>query len=255
MKRLVNQSMLSASMILILCSPSFAAHPLITDDTGTQGRGNFQLEVNGGYGHNEDDGTTTKESQVSTTLTYGISEPVDIAIGLPCQHIRTEGPGGGTSDYGISDFSLEVKWRFWEKDGLSFALKPGITLPTGDEEKGLGAGDATCHLFFIGTKEIRPWAFDLNLGYIRNQNDIGEEKDIWHASLAATVEVARKLKLAGNIGAERNNVRNLNTPPAFILGGLIYSLWQNFDIDGGVKRGLTRPAENYTLLAGITWRL
>jgi hypothetical protein len=30
---------------------------------------------------------------------------------------------------------LELKWRFFEKDGLSFALKPGIAFPTGNEKK------------------------------------------------------------------------------------------------------------------------
>jgi hypothetical protein len=35
-----------------------------------------------------------------------------------------------------------VKWRFYEKDGLSFAIKPGIILPTGEEDKGLGDGSS-----------------------------------------------------------------------------------------------------------------
>jgi hypothetical protein len=37
------------SAILLIASPSWAAHPLITDDTGTQGKGKFQLELNGQY--------------------------------------------------------------------------------------------------------------------------------------------------------------------------------------------------------------
>jgi|GEM_PF-5264623 len=44
---------------------------------------------------------------------------------------------------GISDISLELKYRFYEKGGLSFALKPRISFPTGDEDKGLGAGETT----------------------------------------------------------------------------------------------------------------
>jgi hypothetical protein len=40
-----------AMMVLFLTvsSHAWAAHPLITDDSGTQGRGRFQLEVNGQY--------------------------------------------------------------------------------------------------------------------------------------------------------------------------------------------------------------
>jgi hypothetical protein len=241
-------------MVSALWSVAFASHPLITDDTGTQGKGRFQLEINGGYGHEEEDGVTAETIQISTTLTYGLSDTVDIMIGLPYEFRRVENSGTLTRQDGISDMSLEMKWRFYEKDGLSFALKPGITLPTGDEEKGLGSGRLTYHLFFIGTKEIKPWAFHLNLGYIRNENRIDENKDLWHASLASTVEVIKSLKLSGNIGIERNRNVDLETPNAFILGGVIYSLSENFDIDFGVKGGLTKPEEDYTILVGITWR-
>ncbi len=156
---------------------------------------------------------------------------------------RVEDSGTVTMQDGISDMSLEMKWRFYEKDGLSFALKPGITFPTGDDEKGLGSGRVTYHLFFIGTKEIKPWAFHLNLGYIRNENKLDENKDLWHVSLASTVEVIKDLKLVGNIGLERNKDANLNSPKAFILGGVIYSLLENFDIDFGVKGGLTKSED------------
>lgn len=33
--------------VVLTSGTAFAAHPLITDDTGTQGQGKFQLEVNG----------------------------------------------------------------------------------------------------------------------------------------------------------------------------------------------------------------
>lgn len=254
MNKLVLSCLLSAATILALCSVSFASHPLVTDDTETNGKGKFQLEVNGGYDQGEDDGVTTKTFQILTMLTYGLSDPVDIIIGLPYEYTRVENSGTVTGQDGISDMSLEVKWRFYKKDGLSFALKPGITFPTGDDEKGLGSGSMTYHLFFIGTKEIKPWAFHLNLGYIRNENKLDENKDLWHVSFASIVEVLKDLKLVGDIGLERNKATNLNSPSAFIIGGVIYSLLENFDVDFGVKGGLTSSEKDFALLAGITWR-
>lgn len=62
------------------------------------------------------------------------------------------------------------------------------------------------------------------------------------------------MKVVGNIGIQRHTDRNINIDPAFILGGLIYSLSENFDIDFGVKGGLTKPETDYSVLAGITWR-
>lgn len=238
----------------LISAQAFAMHPLITDDTGTQGKGKFQLEVNGEYGHDKDDGVTTKTTQLASTLTYGVIDPLDIVLGIPYQHNRIEDSGSVTKGDGLSDLSLEMKWRFYEKDGLSFAVKPGMTFPTGDSEKGLGAGKATYHLFFITTKEIKPWAFHLNLGYIRNENKNDERTNLWHASLATTAEVVKDLKVVGNIGIETNTDRNATVHPAFILGGLVYSLSENFDIDFGLKGGLDKPETDYSVLAGITWR-
>jgi hypothetical protein len=241
-------------MSLGIGSVSYASHPLITDDTGTQGKGRFQLEINGGYGQNKDDGVTTKTTQISTVLTYGLSDPIDIIVGLPYGRTKEEDLSITTKGDGILDMFFEMKWRFYEKDGLSFALKPGFTLPTGNYKKELGAGRATYHLFFIGTKEMKPWAFHLNLGYIRNENRLDENRNLFHASVASTVDVIKDLKIVGDVGIERNTDRNLNVPNAFVLGGLIYSVLEDFDVDLGVKGGLTKPAEDYSVLAGITWR-
>ncbi|WP_333654148.1 transporter [Dissulfurispira sp.] len=257
-----------------LLTVSHAAHPLITDDTGTQGKGKFQIEINSEFTYDkekekvfdEDAGdyvTETKKTtggELATILSYGITDNLDIVIGLPYQWSKVKKNGTVEWDVdGISDMSLEAKWRFFEKDGLSFALKPGITLPTGDENKGLGNGRASYGLVFITTKEIEPWAFHFNLGYTHNEYKLQADKDanrkgIWHVSLASEVEVIKDLKAVANIGMERNPDKASNTHPAFILGGLIYSVTENFDIDIGVKGGLNKPETDLTFLAGIAFR-
>ncbi|MBM4128609.1 MAG: transporter [Nitrospira sp.] len=243
-------------MLFALCfvCSSYAAHPLVTDDTGTQGKGKFQLEITGEYGHDDEEGVKEKTTEIGATLTYGIVDTVDIILGIPYQHIRTKDSGTTTTDDGLSDVSLELKWRFFEKEGLSFALKPGITFPTGDDEKGLGTGKVGHSLYLITTKEAKPWAFHVNLGYIRNENKLDEREDLWHASFASEVEVLKNLKVVADIGIERNPDKRSNTHPAFILGGLIYSVTEYCDLDAGIKGGLNKTEVDYALLAGITLR-
>lgn len=237
------------------CSAAaFAAHPLITDDAGTVGLGKVQLEVNGQYGHDNEDGVTSTESEGAATLTYGLNEAVDLVLGLPYQHLKVKDADATTTENGMSDTSLAVKWRFYEHDDFSLAIKPGLTLPTGDDDKDLGSGKTTYSLFFITSKEIAPWAFHLNLGYIRNENTLGEEKDLWHASFASTVAVAEHLTAVANIGVERNPDKLADADPAFLLGGLIYSLSEGLDLDCGLKYGLTGFETDYTALAGVTWK-
>jgi hypothetical protein len=255
---------LTMVMTILMVSTSFAAHPLITDDTGTQGKGNFLLEVNSEfiYDKEREEGVRMKETggEIATLFSYGITDNIDIVLGLPYQwfKIKEEGEVISNED-GLSDFSVELKWGFFEKDSLSLALKPGITLPTGNEKKGLGNGRPSYALTFITTKEIGPWAIHLNLGHTRNEYKLREDKednrkDIWHASLASEVEVMKNLKAVANVGIERNSEKESNRHPAFILGGVIYTLLENFDIDFGIKRGMNKPEADYAILAGIALR-
>jgi len=240
--------------IFIVSGTSFATLPLVTDDAATQGKGKFQLELDGQHSRNNEDGVKSNTTQITPILTYGIVDNIDIVLGIPYERCRTKDADDGFSEDGFSDASLDLKWRFYESDGWGLALKPGITLPTGDEDKGLGTDRVTYHLFFITTKELKPWAFHVNLGYMRNENSANERKNLWHASLAAEVELVKNLRAVANIGIQRNPDVDDSMHPAFILGGLIYSLSEHLALDVGIKGGLDRAEDNITYLAGLTWK-
>jgi hypothetical protein len=245
--------------LIVIPGASRAAHPLITDDTGTQGKGKFQLELNGQYDSNKEtvNGVSVKNTggQVAATLSYGIVEKIDLVLSLPYQWGKTEeNESTAYDEKGISDTVLEAKWRFFEKEGYSLALKPGIRFPTGNDEKGLGAGKIGGQLFLIGSKELGTWAFHANLGYMRNENKVDEQKNLWHASIAATWEIVKNLKLVSNVGIDRNPDDNSENNSAFLLGGLIYSVTEYLDIDCGVKYGLNSSENDFSVMAGIAIR-
>jgi hypothetical protein len=246
-------------IFILWAGTAFSAHPLITDDTGTQGRGKLQIEINSEYSFNKEkeEGITSRKKayELSSTLSYGLTDKIDIVAGIPYQWIRVKEDGNVAVDEdGLGDISLEAKWRFFEKDDLSLGLKPGVTLPSGDDKKGLGTGRVNYSLFFIGSKETGPWAFHLNLGYVRNENRTDERTDIWHASLAGTFEAVKDLQFVANIGTEKNPDKGSGTDPAFVIGGLIYSLSENLDVDAGIKAGLNKPETGYAILAGIAFK-
>lgn len=255
-KNFIPVILMTLLVAFIMSGNAFAMHPLITDDAGTQGGGKFQVEINGQYDHDIQNGVHSKVTGVNAILTYGVVDSVDFVVGVPYLFINEKNIAASTStsNNGISDPSLQLKWRFYEKDGLSLALKPGVTLPAGDEDKGLGNGKSTYSLFFIASKEFKPWAFHVNLGYIKNDNKLGDKKEVWHASLAGEVEMVRDLKAVANVGIEKNPVE---IPGAafnrvFALGGLIYSVSRHLDLDAGVKFGLTNAVPDYSILSGLT---
>ncbi len=247
-------ALFSLACLAIVTPASFAAIPLITDDTGTQGKGKFQLEVLGEYGYDKEEGVKENTEDFTASFAYGIFDPVDIVFSVPYEFGRENEGGCIEKEAGLADLALELKWRFFERDGFSLALKPGLTLPTGDEEKGLGPGRANGYLFLLTSREADPWAFHLNLAYIRNENKTDERKNLWHASLASTYDILKCLKFVGDLGMEKNPYRCSSVDPAYILGGFIYLPRENFDIGLGIKGGLTDTETDLSVRGGVTWR-
>ncbi|NTU94031.1 MAG: transporter [Chlorobiaceae bacterium] len=247
-------------------TPAFAAHPLITDDTGTQGKGRFQLELNSEFATDRENeaGISVKKrgGELATMVSYGLGDRVDLVAGLPWLWSRLKEDGVVTADEeGIGDLSIELKWRFFEasKNGISLALKPGITLPTGDEAKGLGNGEISGGVMLIATHESEGLKLHANTGYTRSEYRLDADKasnrnDIWHASLAAELDVAEKLRAVANAGVETNGDKGSHTHPAFLLGGLIYSVTEAIDLDLGIKGGLNKAETDTALLAGMAVR-
>ena len=146
-----------ALLLTLLSAPSaFAAHPLVTDDTGTHGPGRYQLELNGEFSTDRQvsGGITTRAdgSQLAAIISAGLGETVDLVVGIPWQWTREKQNNALlTGGNGVGDASLEIKWRFFEREGCSLAVKPGMTVPTGDEERGFGTGRISGGVSLIAT--------------------------------------------------------------------------------------------------------
>ncbi|MEI7706648.1 MAG: transporter [Chlorobium sp.] len=253
-------------LALLWSVPAFAAHPLMTDDTGTQGKGKFQFEYNGEYSRDDEHEAGVAEKETSGTLTaaltYGMTDNLDIVVGLPWQWGSLSVDGNLVSnDNGIGDTSVEVKWRFFEckKEEFSVALKPKVIFPTGDAQKGLGNGNISGGVLLIATKEWEHRALHGNIGYTHNSYALAQDnailkQDIWHASVAAEFHMTEKLRSVADVSIDSNNERTADPNRVFLLGGLIYSVNDTFDLDLGVKAGLNHAETDKTILAGLTTR-
>lgn len=231
-----------------------AAHPLITEDSGTQGRGKFQLELTYDDHHDRERGVRDRSGAAASILTYGLRENLDIALGLA--HLRNETTGGGASSHesGRGDSQLFVKWRFHEKESVSFALKPYLNFPDGDSARGMGSGRRTYGLDFVASMEKERWAYHFHTGYLKNRNKVDEREDIVHLSAAAVYQATGKLKLVADAGTDTNRDKSSNSWPALLVTAVIYSPREWLDFDAGAHFGLNRAAADYALLAGITLR-
>jgi hypothetical protein len=81
------------------------------------------------------------------------------------------------------DITAALKWRFLgDKERFQFAIKPSLTFPTGNEEKGLGIGQSSpggqyyykfdrqsYGVTIIGTYDQEDWCMSANAGYQHNR--------------------------------------------------------------------------------------
>ncbi len=220
-----------------------AGHPLITEDTGTQGAGRWQLEVSGEDGR--DRASRTRLGRYDAVLSHGVAGNADLQLGLPwLRH----------ADVGAGDVSFDLKWRFHEQNALSLGLKPGVTLPSGDERRGLGAGRAGWGTLLILSYAPGPLAFHAHAGYKRNRNALGECESLTHFSGALVWKAAQNLKLVADYARDTNSGPAGDGAARYAIIGAIWSVTPDFDLDLGLKTGHGGATLDRALMLGMALR-
>jgi outer membrane putative beta-barrel porin/alpha-amylase len=266
--RTVLSVLLASSFILHPSSFAKAAHPFITDDTGTQGKGNWQLELQGDF--LRDDRTAggveqkNKLNTYTSVLSYGILENLDVQVGVSYLNTRTTANGVTLADEsGMGDSTLDLKWRFYESDGFSLGLRPTLLLPTGNEDKGLGTGKTSWGIALLATYEAEPWTFLGNVAYTHARfklpQDAAESRsDLWRVSGGASYALTGEVRLVGELGLRANESRNdaflPDSTSQFGMLGVIYSPTKKIDLDAGFRKNFNRAEFDKAFLVGATFR-
>lgn len=263
---MMKKTSLLASALMLSTTHVFAAMPLQTDDTGTQGKGHSQIEFGMELFDNREEinGVFCKSTggAASVAFTYGIADTIDLVTAIPLEWYTDKEEGTTVADEnGSGDLALQLKWRFYENSdaGFSLALKPGLTIPTGNENKGFGTGKVSGEVTLCATHEAELANMHFNIGYSYQEYRLDEvnatsKKDLWKASAGAELKVTDMLRTVADLGIETNGEKDADTNPAYILCGLIYSLNDSLDLDLGIKGGLTDAETDTTFLAGVTTR-
>jgi hypothetical protein len=255
-------STLLAGMMTVVAAPAFSILPLVTDDTGTQrpNKTTHQVEFSYDRLRDKDGGVTARAGVPGFTYTYGISDPLDVFIGTTYSRITLDDPASGTArTNGIGDTTVGLKWRFYEKNDFSAAIRPQITLSTGDENKGLGNGRTSGAVALLLAYEANPVTLLANVGYTRNNYKLTADQNALRSNLlsvsaAALFQVHDKAKVFADIGSITNADRTSNTSPAYFMFGLIYSPNKDIDLDVGLKFGINKPEVDRTWSIGATFR-
>ncbi|HET9702341.1 MAG TPA: transporter [Burkholderiales bacterium] len=241
-------------LCLLLAHPALALHPLITEDAFTVGAGTSQLEIGFEHIRIDDDGPELRINLLRPVYSYGALDNLDLIVGLPMAQVREDVGGAFEHRHGIGDATLEVKWRFHEDQAVKFALKPGVSFATGDVERGFGGGRFAAGAALVATFEREGWNANLHGGYLWNDNKAGNRRDLWHLSGSLVFRARERLQFALDASVDSPLDPAQGSWPAVLLGAVIYSPHEDLDLDLGAKLGLNRLSDDYSVLAGVTFR-
>jgi len=219
---------------------------MLTEDTGTQGTGNAELEL--GYSWGNDSGNSSFLFQPQ--LSYGVTPTIDLIV----QPSWYSNDIAGDSVHGAGDTNLDFKWRFLGRDPYSLAVRAGVTAATSQHDLGLPDGRMSEHVVLVGTYDAAPLTIDANLGYAHNPDVVDLRANLYHLSAAALYAASEKLSLVLDLDVDSNADAMKSSMPAVALVGAIYTCRPGLDVDVGYRAGLNRAAVARQWLLGITFR-
>ena len=220
---------------------------MLSEDTGTQGRGNAELEL--GYAWARQDGASVFLFQPQ--LSCGTSSTLDLIVQPSWTVVSSP---GARRETGLGDTNLDFKWRFYGAAPWSVGVRAGVQLPTAHNDLGLPGNKVAGHGLLVVTADFMPLTLDANLGYSRVPDSAGARPDLLHFSAAATYAANERLFLVIDAAIDSNPDSRHVTLPAVALAGVIYTARPGLDIDVGYRGGLNSAAPQRQWLLGITYR-
>jgi hypothetical protein len=231
----------------VVATSAFAGHPMLSEDTGTQGKNNWELELGYAWIRSGADRSFLFQPQLS----YGASPTLDLIV--QPSWTTVEGTAG-SGVRGLGDTNLEAKWRFYGAAPWSIGVRAGLGLPTAQHGLGLPGGNVSPHAILVATVDLTPFAFDANLGLSYVPGDARQRPDQYHFSAAATYTASERLFLVLDAAADSNPDSAPGSCQAVALLGVIYTVRAGLDLDVGYRGRVGAVGPVHQWLLGITFR-
>jgi hypothetical protein len=243
---------LSGLGLTALACSVWAAHPIVSDDTGTQGAGHWQYELSQDWAHETEPGIAPDRSHAtSSTLTYGLRDNLDLAVSVAHDHDNDS----SVVHNGMADVLLQGKWRFYDdQKAWSMALKPVLSLPTGSTSKGFGTGRTTAALAWVGQYQQDAWSVLGNAGLQWNRNKLGQYQHIWSASVATIYRPQEQWSIMADWSVHRALDPSAQQHPQLLTLGLAWHPRSNWDLDVGYRRNLHGDSALRSTGVGMAYR-
>ena len=182
--------------------------PLTTDDTGTPGPNGVEINLL----MDCDRSKAAKGCERLVDANYGIGDKIQIKIERDYGVERNE---DGVVTRGLGPTEFGVKYRFYDKNGLSAAIYPQITIDnskkhSSDPSAEIEREGNTVYIPVIISKELGKYTVVTNTGYRHSYKS--SEDDAIIAGVAIARALDERSRIMGEIYSERDrNLHNRRT--------------------------------------------
>jgi hypothetical protein len=222
---------------------ALAGHPFGTEDAGTQGKGNVEVEFNLKRQHGNDG---TKTTSLGNSFTMGIAPKIDLAVGYAYDFTKAD---DGTKSRGMGPVEATLKTAVIEgKDRFpTLGVKAGFSLPTAEGEQ----------VALLATA-IAEWTFEPLTVFANVGADVGthlagnaERTTSIRASLAGNYEIRKGWYLLSELLWEKQTSPSAPSTSEWLIGAK-KEITETLSVDAGVRWGLNGDSPHVTCLLGFT---
>lgn len=234
------------AVIMTIAPPVWAGRPLTTEDPGTISQGNFEIEIGNDFSETADGVTSFGHNY---NVGFGILDNLEFDVNVPVIFYQ-EVPGQDAVT-GLGDTGLLLKWRFLEEKGFRPALGTygTVSLPSGNDNEGLGTGTVDFGLFTFVGKNIWKFLVEANLGW----SFLDNTDDLFFYSAGLEYYPHDKWSIVfeyvGQTDFKASTVNDISD----ITIGLTYSLLDFLTLDAGAIFGFTTSTPDYGATVGVTF--
>ncbi len=248
--------LVAAEMILIVAGgflftgTAWAGPPFFTDDPEPVEHLHWEVYLASQWAHDRDEGTSGTLPHFE--VNYGVLPDTQLHVIVP---IVYSAPHEGSTQYGLGDVELGVKYRFIHEDEQGWRPQVGIfpivDLPTGDSSRGLGEGHVKILFPLWLQKSWGPWTTYGGGGYWYHPGE--DNKNYWFTGWLLQRKFSEMLTFGAEIFNTSPKAQGESDETGFNVGGFI-NLSEEQHILFSAGRDIKGPNTLFAYLA-FQWTL
>jgi outer membrane putative beta-barrel porin/alpha-amylase len=209
---------LLAALVWIMSMGSgktWAGPPFVTDDPEPVDYKHGEFYVATQYAKDKD---VTSGTAPHFELNYGVVPDVQLHLITPFVYVK---PEGEPRQRGYGDTEAGIKYRFINDEDSHFMAGtfPIVTLPTGDSDKGLGAGHTRFFLPLWLQKAWGPWQTYGGGGYWRNPGE--GSRDYWFFGWQVQRAMSAQLTVGAELFTQTRDADDAKARTGFNVGAIV----------------------------------